>query len=74
MPKEPIKPHKVNEIINNLIDQKGHGAIQKESLPHKKQYLALLSITPTGYYCSTIGSTITVLLQYYWGRGNGGTE
>jgi len=29
IPKEEKKEHKVNEIIDNLIDKKGDGAIQK---------------------------------------------
>jgi len=35
------KEIKVNEIIDNLIDQKGYGVIRKESLPHIKTILGV---------------------------------
>jgi len=62
MPKEPKKEYKVNEIIDNLIDKKGDGAIQKRccmiGFHSTKSILAIASITPT--------VTIVVVSQYYF--------
>jgi len=59
------KEIKVNEIIDNLIDQKGYGVIRKESLPHIKTILGVTrrySVVPLP---RTIVRKKAVLRAYY---------
>jgi len=68
------KEIKVNEIIDNLIDQKGDGAIRKESLPHTKtilgitrRYLAVPLPCTIAVLSSKKCGTTAVLSWYYHG-------
>jgi len=57
------KEIKVNEIIDNLIDQKGDGAIRKESLPHTK---TILGVTRRYSAVPLLGTTCILSSEKKW--------